>query len=347
MATQASRRTTSWIQIICVLLGIMGLLAYAISKFSSGRTVVIITAIGILGCLGTLIALAVRTRRFGLIVGRIASTLVAVIAGTYLILFPLVFFFQDTFANRTNVFFQPRGISEAAAQALTANDVLPLDFTTPDGARLVGWLVKNSSAPRAPLVIYFDGSGSVTSDMIPYMRKLTGWSVALVSYRGFSPSTGTPSQARAFADATLIYDTLAQRPDIDPGRIVAMGYSLGTGIAVYLTEQRPVIGTILVAPYDYQALIGLKQEPIYAPLAGIMKRYFDSTARAPAIRSPLLCLIGAADPVIPPERSLRLVSQWGGETVVKTYPGEDHGLLLHENSSWDDISAYLASVGKD
>lgn len=87
MATQASRRTTFWLQIICVLLGVMGLLAYATSKFSSSKTVVIITAIGILGCLGTLIALAFRVRRFGLIIGRIAGTLFVVIAGTYLILF--------------------------------------------------------------------------------------------------------------------------------------------------------------------------------------------------------------------------------------------------------------------
>lgn len=207
--------------------------------------------------------------------------------------------------------------------------------------------MRNTDVGRAPLVSYFDGSGSLTSDMIPYVRRLTGWSVALVNYRGFSPSTGTPSQERAFADATSIYDMLVQRPDIDSDRIVAMGYSLGTGIAVYLAEQRPVVGTILAAPYDYQTLIGLKQEPLYAPLAGIMKPYFDSIGRAPDIRSPLLCLIGAADPVIPPERSLRLVSQWGGETVVKSCPGEDHSLLRHENSSWDDISAFLASVAED
>ena len=347
MPTSSSRQGISRLQIICVLLGIIGLTAYATSKFVTGRVVVLVTALGVLGFLVTLVALAIRAKRPVLIVRALSGSLLAVVLGTYLILFPLIYFFQETIADRTNAFFQPCGISDAAAQALTASDVLSLDFTTPDGARLSGWLVRNTDAARAPLVIYFDGSGSLTADMIPYTRKLMDWSVALVNYRGFSPSTGTPSQARAFADATLIYDMLAQRPDIDPGRIVAMGYSLGTGIAVYLAEQRPVTGTILVAPYDSQTLIGLKQEPLYAPLTGVMKHYFDSIGRAPHIRSPLLCLIGAADPVIPPERSLRLVSQWGGATRVKTYPGEDHSLLLHENSSWDDISAFLASVAKD
>jgi len=39
MTTQTSRRATTWLQITSVLLGVMGLLAYAISKFSSGKTV--------------------------------------------------------------------------------------------------------------------------------------------------------------------------------------------------------------------------------------------------------------------------------------------------------------------
>jgi pimeloyl-ACP methyl ester carboxylesterase len=72
-----------------------------------------------------------------------------------------------------------------------------------------------------------------------------------------------------------------------------------------------VVGTILVAPYDTQTLIGLKRSPIYAPLAGIMHRYFDSLSLAPGIRSPLLCLIGAADPVVPPALSAEARRQLG------------------------------------
>jgi len=61
------RERIIWLQIICVLLGVMGLLAYAISKFSSAKAVVIVAVVGILGCLGTLIALGIRVRRFDLI----------------------------------------------------------------------------------------------------------------------------------------------------------------------------------------------------------------------------------------------------------------------------------------
>jgi uncharacterized protein len=347
MPADSVSRVNRQLQFVCMVLGVIGLVAYAISKFSSGKLIVIVTAAGILGSVAALLVLVVRLKRFGLIIRTIAVTLLAVVVGTYLILFPLVYFFQDTIADRTSAFFQPRGISAEVAQALIADDVEALDFVTPDGAMLAGWLVRNTDAASAPLVIFFDGSGSETWRAIPYARKLAGWSVALVNYRGFAPSTATPSQAHAFADAKLIYDTLALRPDVDPSRIVAMGYSLGTGVAVHLAGQRPVAGTILVAPYDSQTLIGLKQSPIFAPLAGIMHRYFDSLSHAPGIHSPLLCLIGAADPVVSPALSLKLAGSWGGETEVKSYPGEDHGLLLHDNSSWADIAAFLGRVASD
>jgi pimeloyl-ACP methyl ester carboxylesterase len=327
-----------------ILLGITGIVAYAVSMFTSGPVSVVVTAIGLLGFVVTLGLLIRRLKRFGPIVKATALSLLAVAAGSYLILFALIYFFQDTIANQTSSFFQPKALSPEAAQALVAPDVEAIDLSTPDGARLRGWLVKNSTGTHNPLLVYFGGSGSESSAMMPFVRRLGGWSVALINYRGFGQSEGTPSQANAFADATFIHDTLTQRPDIAADRVVAMGYSLGTGVAVYLSEQRRTAGTVLVAPYDSQILIGLKRPPLYAPLAGIMQRYFDSIARAPGIKTPLLVLVGSADPVIPPELSLKLAGQWGGVTDIKTYPGEDHDLLLHNNSSWTDIKAFLQTL---
>ena len=341
MLGKLTTRSEFRLQLSGILLGTMGLVAYAVSMFTSGAVSVVITVVGLLGFVVVLGLLIWRLRRFGPSVKAMALSLLVVIAGSYLILFLLIFFFQDTIANQTSSFFQPKALSPAAAQALAASDVETLELTTPDSVRLHGWLVKNSMEGRAPLLIYFNGSGSETSAMLPYAQTLDGWSVALINYRGFGQSEGTPSQANAFADAAFIYDTLTQRPDIAADRVVAMGYSLGTGVAVYLSEQRPVAGTVLVAPYDSMTLIGIKRPPLYAPLTGILHHYFDSISRAPAIKNPLLVLIGTADATIPPALSQKLSDQWGGATDIKTYPGEDHDLLLHANTSWADIAAFL------
>ena len=341
MGDQSSLRGAGWLHGVAILLGITGLLAYACSKFANGRLVVIIAALGLLGFTITLITLAVRLKDPQHILKSVALSLTAVIVSTYLILFMLVYLFQDTIANQTSSFFQPKRISAETAAALITADVLPLDLTTPDDLHLHGWLVRNSTAEKTPLLIYFGGSGSEASEVIPFAKELDGWSVALVNYRGFGLSEGTPTHANVLADALFIYDLLVIHQDIDSDRVVAMGYSLGTGVAVYLSEQRPTIGTILVSPYDHWSLIGLKQTPLYIPLSGIMKPYFDSISLAPNIITPLLCLIGSEDVFVPPNRSVDLVNGWGGETKVISYPGEDHSLLFHHNSSWTDILDFL------
>ena len=168
--------------------------------------------------------------------------------------------------------------------------------------------------------------------------------MALVNYRGFGQSDGTPSHSSVLDDAVAIYDTLSRRPNIDGDRVVVMGYSLGTGVAASLTAQRPVAGTILVSPYDQWSLIGVNNSPIFKPLAGIMKPYFDSISLAPDIQTPMLCLVGTHDTFVPPTLSHHLCDAWGGKTTEVEYPGENHDLLFHGNTSWKDISSFLAGI---
>lgn len=311
------------VQVTCIFLGILSLVSFAASKFTNGKVTVILTALGFLGFVVTLTILAFQTKGFWRFIRLVVISLGAVIFGTYGVLFVFLTFFQDTVVNQTSAFFQPKALPAEAAQSLTAPDILPLDLPTPDGVQLRGWLVKNSNEAVAPLVIFFNGSGSESSELIPYARNLKGWSVALVNYRGFGQSEGTPSQANALADA------------------LTMGYSLGTGVAVYLSEHRPTNATILVSPYDRWTLIGLKHPPLYAPLESLLKPYLDSISRAGGIRTPMLSLIGSEDTFVPPDLSQNLADAWSGEVKVLVYPGEDHNLLFHENNSWSDILTFL------
>ena len=317
------------------------MLAYAASKFISGKLIILITGVGFLGYLVAEILFAFRLKKPWLAIRMVFQDLMAIFTVTYLILFAFIYCFQDAVANRTGSFFQPKVITEESATALNSPAVQPLDLATPDGVHLRGWLVRNTDVDQTPLLIYFGGSGPEVSEVIPYARKLEGWSVALVNFRGFGLSQGTPTHSNVLADALTIYDSLTRRNDIDPNRVIAMGYSLGTGVAVYLSEQRPTMGTILVSPYDQWTLIGLKQTPLFAPFSGMMKPYFDSISRAPGIHTPLLCLVGSEDIQVPAERSIQLVNTWGGETHLATFPGEDHGLIFQENRSWTVIMDFL------
>lgn len=344
MNTNPQIKSFRKLQITSILFGVFGLAAFLASKFANGRLIVILTVTGLIGFLVTAGILAVKIRQFWRAFGTLALDLLLAVAGAYLLMFFTLLFFQDTIADNTSTFFQPSTLSAEAALEAAGGNVEALRITATDGTGLNGWLVNNADSNPSPLVIVFNGSGSESSQMIPYAKKLEGWKVALVNYRGFGISEGTPGRQKVLDDALVIYDALSEREDIDPGRIVSMGYSLGTGVAAYLSAHRPTTGTILVAPYDKLTLIGFKQSPAYAPFTGIMHPFFDSAVLAPKITTPLLVLMGSLDTNVPPELSNRLAELWDGEVEVVEYPGEDHGLLSHQNRSWADIIEFLNLV---
>jgi pimeloyl-ACP methyl ester carboxylesterase len=61
--------------------------------------------------------------------------------------------------------------------------------------------------------------------------------VVVFNYRGYAPSTGTPSAKAVLSDSLMIFDRLQARASQN---IIAVGFSLGTAIATYLVWHRPV-----------------------------------------------------------------------------------------------------------
>ncbi len=126
--------------------------------------------------------------------------------------------------------------------------VLVLHLATPDGNTLVNWY---APAKRGqPTLLYFHGNGGGVGIRSQRMDDLQrrGYGVAMLSYRGYSGSTGSPSETTIIADARLAYDDLRQR-GVPASDIVLFGESLGTGVATQPAARVPVAGLILDSPY--------------------------------------------------------------------------------------------------
>ena len=87
-----------------------------------------------------------------------------------------------------------------------------------------------------------------------------------------------PGEQALFADAMAIYDAIAVRPGVDRKRIVAMGRSLGSGVATYLASQRapkieaPMLALIaardsIIAPSHAQVLVKAWHGPVTLVIA--------------------------------------------------------------------------------
>jgi hypothetical protein len=261
------------------------------------------------------------------------GSFVKIVAGVALGVALLIWLLQE------RMIFFPRALEHRPAPR---SNVEEITIPVAGGIKLRGWLVKGRGAP-APLVIYFGGNAEEVSWLGEFAGNLAGWSLLLVNYRGYGESEGKPGERELLADAIAIHDYARQRPDVDPGRIVAMGRSLGSGVAVHLAAEQPLRGVILVSPYDSLVAVAKHHYP-FLPISLMLRHRFDSVTRAPQIDTPLLCLVASEDRVIPASHSRTLFEAWRGPKTWHEIPRADHDGIASEPGYWSAIADFLKSM---
>lgn len=223
-------------------------------------------------------------------------------------------------------------------------DVEELWLPTADGQRLHGWFVRNGAKDSAPALIYFGGNAEEVTGMALDAAQLPGVSFVLFNYRGYGRSTGEPGEKALFADALAIYDRIAARPGVDPKRIVAMGRSLGSGVATYLASQRSLSAVVLVSPYDSMRAVARGHYP-FVLVDLILKHPFDSASRARTVDAPMLSLAAERDTIIPPRRAEALARAWRGPVTSTIIPGATHDDVSLHPAYWRAIREFLRARG--
>jgi pimeloyl-ACP methyl ester carboxylesterase len=237
----------------------------------------------------------------------------------------------------------PADPARLASYSKSIPDVEDVSLIAADGATLRGWLQKPTGARKYPLVIVFGSAVREVSSLLQ-QQKASDWGWLLVNYRGFGASEGSPSEDLVISDAKLIYDYAASRADVDAGRIVALGRSIGSAVAVSAALERTFAGLILGTPFASLAEVADRRYPGISLLVG--GRY-DSAARAPRITRPALFLIATNDQVASPESGERLARAWGGEVRVVRIMGASHYSAERNPQYWTEIGAFLAQLARE
>jgi fermentation-respiration switch protein FrsA (DUF1100 family) len=168
---------------------------------------------------------------------------------------------------------------------------------TPDGERVIAWYGR--ARPGQPTLLYFHGNGGNLAIRAERIRRYLdrGHGMFMMSYRGYSGSTGSPSEAANLADARLAYQALIA-DGVRPQDIILYGESLGSGIATRLAVEAPVGGLILESPYTSAADVGVRQYP-FLPVRLLLKDRYDIIGYIGKVRAPVLVIHGERDRVVP------------------------------------------------
>jgi hypothetical protein len=197
--------------------------------------------------------------------------------------------------------------------------------------------------PAAPALLYLHGArwnltGSV--NRIERWRRL-GFSVLAIDYRGFGQSTNlSPTEALSYEDAEAAWDFLAREA---PGRArYIVGHSLGGAIATELALRRPeASGVVLEATFTSIRDMVKRTAWGVLPVGVILHQEFDTLAKIPRVKPPLLIVHGTEDRVVPYEMGERL---YQAATAPKRFIRVEGG--SHHNLSGVASEAYRSALSE-
>jgi fermentation-respiration switch protein FrsA (DUF1100 family) len=217
----------------------------------------------------------------------------------------------------------------------------------PEGAaRLVEDPVAARPRP-GPAVLVCNGNGgdrSMRAALAVALSRL-GLAVLLFDYRGYGGNPGSPSEEGLAADARAALAHLAGRPEVDPGRVVYLGESLGAAVALRLAVERPPAALVLRSPFASLAEVGRRHYPVL-PVSLLLRDRYDSAAVAGRLSAPLLVVAGGRDRIVPASHSRRLFAAAPQPKRLVVLEGADHNDhdLLAGPRLVDELRAFLAGV---
>lgn len=337
----AHRPKFSAILLAGLLLGVLSLLTwFLLSENVSGIGVSILVGALVLFALNyLLVRLTQPSRKWLKILLRILAALLSV----------LVLAGVAVYQIAPNMLFYPHFDEESYAALV--GDPLAEELTIQNDNRVLsGWMLHNAEG-KAPLVLYFGGNGENAATRI---RKLiendqtgffSGCNFAFLDYPGYGKSSGTPSDASLRQMGLDAYDALAAREDVDSNRIVAFGYSMGTGVANYVAANRAVAGLVLMAPYAdgydlYNSIVDIFHGPLRLLVAFRMEsvRFADTVAVEPLI------LASVDDQTVPFASSQRLSGAYPVGCDLAQFRGLGHNDFWGSDEVFVRIGDYIREV---
>ena len=207
------------------------------------------------------------------------------------------------------------------------------------GGAISGWRLKApgvASNVKRPVVLYFCGNGESASKAVLRFSENELWNsvvrgcdVICFDYPGYGKSAGVPREKSMKAMAVESYKYASGLPTTST--TVIMGYSIGTGLAVYAASEAETApgGLMLIAPYNsgydlYNNTLNIFHGPVKLLATFKMPVY----KYAGKVKCPTLIIASDADEIVPIQSSKKIFSEFSSaNTDFMTVEGEKHNDL--------------------
>jgi uncharacterized protein len=172
------------------------------------------------------------------------------------------------------------------------------------------------------LILGFGGNGWNGQDVAEYLHELyPEFEIVAFHYRGYSPSTGDPSSDALISDAPVIFDAAVEA--VKPKRVIAVGFSIGTGVAAQLSRKRELDGLILVTPFDSLKAVAQSMYP-WLPIGPFFNHEIDAAGPLRGSKVPVAIVAAEHDELVPTLRTDALRKVVGNLAFDRTIKRAGH-----------------------
>lgn len=200
--------------------------------------------------------------------------------------------------------------------AIYGRAILPSGATDPDSS-------------HRPTLIYFYANASAIARSIgefDRFRRIDA-NVLIPDFVGYGMSSGEPSEQALYATADCAYDYLLHRPDVDPYKIVAVGWSLGAAVAIDLCSRKPLAGLATFNAFTNLHEVAHHEFP-WLPTGAMLKYQFDNERKIARVNCPVFICNGVRDTLVPPMMSDRLATAAHGPVTRLRIDAADHNTIF-------------------
>lgn len=199
------------------------------------------------------------------------------------------------------------------------------------------------------MVLLFHGNGEVVADyddLADVWERKVGASLAVVDYRGYGQSTGTPTLRASIGDAAPVLDAVLR--ESHRRQLVVMGRSLGGHMAAEICRlERPEVKGFVFESVSSD-LIGVAKRRRFelgTPLTDEDRAVLDPLPKFAHCHVPALVLHGEEDQIVPAAEAEATFSAIPGAHRTKVLiPGRGHNDVSRSDVYWVVLNRFVASL---
>jgi pimeloyl-ACP methyl ester carboxylesterase len=187
--------------------------------------------------------------------------------------------------------------------------------------------------PKA--LLFFGGNAeNVASTMPELADAFPDRAIYAMHYRGYSGSSGHPSETALRSDArTLFQHVHARHPDV-----IVVGRSLGSSLAIQLAAEEPVSRLVLITPFESILSIAKRTAP-FLPMSLLLHDRYESWRYAPRVTCPTLLIAASHDELVPLADTQRLIAGFPPNVAtLRVIEGTDHNSVSGEAEFWEAMT---------